>query len=60
LNFILFEKALDTFEPPTVPDNKKIVYLDTNYLWHSNNLGDTNRRRAPTTMIGESRNYYFE
>ena len=38
---------------------KKTVYLDTNYLWHSNNLGDANRRRVPPSMIGESRKLLF-
>ncbi len=59
MNLFLFEKALDTSEPPTIPDNKKTVYLDTNYLWHSHNLGDANRRRAPPSMIGESRKLLF-
>ncbi len=57
---LLFEKALDTFEPPTIPDNKRAVYLDTAYLWHSTALGDNARRRAPPLMIGESKDYSFQ
>ncbi len=54
------KKALDTFEVPTIPDNKKTAHLDATYLWHSVNLGDTARRRVPPSMIGESKNYSFE
>jgi hypothetical protein len=59
-SIILFQKALDTYDPPAVPDQKKSAYLDTAYMWHSSNLGDSNRRRAPPSMIGESKKYDIE
>ena len=53
----VFSKALDTFEPPAIPDNKRAAYLDTAYLFHSAALGDNVRRRAPQAMIGESKRH---
>ena len=54
-HLVLYSKALDTFDPPPIPDNKKSAYLDTAYLWHSATLGDGARRRPPPSMIGESK-----
>ncbi|CAF0908493.1 unnamed protein product [Rotaria sordida] len=52
--------ALDTFELPTIPDQKKTAYLDTTYLWQANNLGDNIRRRPLPSMIGENLKSAFD
>ncbi len=49
------KKALDTYEPPTIPDQKRSLF-DTTYIWHATALGDNGRRRAAPAMIGESKN----
>ena len=49
-----FQKALDTYEPPTIPDQKRLGGFDTTYIWHAAMIGDQARRRPPPSMIGES------
>ncbi|CAF5152987.1 unnamed protein product, partial [Rotaria magnacalcarata] len=52
--------ALDTYEPPPIPDQKKNNYHDTTYIWQPNNAGDGNRRRPLPTMIGENLKSAFD
>ncbi|CAF3375574.1 unnamed protein product [Rotaria socialis] len=69
-DFLLWEKtglapggaygALDTYEPPPIPDQKKSNYHDTTYIWQANNAGEGNRRRPLPTMIGENLKSAFD
>jgi hypothetical protein len=56
-HFLSFKKSLDTYEPPTIPDQKKAAHFNTNSLWQSNNLSDNTRRRPIPTTIGGSKTY---